>query len=396
MSPMGGDAVLKNTQGHERAAAKRQLRNFASTLLAVFVTSSIGGYYWGHARSINFDDQSESPPLIRGYVASKADRTDTVVFRATYTDGRLASLKKLRELSFACGDRIFLYNEDKNSIQQITDVQSSSVVPSPLPRNGLKFTDTMAFFIGGAGAYSLKEVAPRVKETASEAKGSPRVGFVIALLTVIPAGVATGFWAGYEDQPKCGSELFQKLLQDKVFWTGVDKIYRDHDPGWMFSKFEDFVFVKRENVPSPPPKDFSSTCRPTIFSIFDHSCKQYVGDFESDFEFEGALIEETARTKRLTGVDCGEMRIGAASYLDTRCQQQRNAEASLWTLFSFTNVECRSHTNSSTIEYTFKPAPSDLRHDLEASGQVTSLTLIDKQAGQILVLDQTMYERLAK
>ena len=102
------------------------------------------------------------------------------------------------------------------------------------PRLGISYGEALGFLIGGT---SVTVVGTAEKASASflDVFASASLGKKIVLstagLAMAGAGVAIGYYIGFDDRVRCGDSLFQQLLDDPVFWGGVAEDFSD-DHRW--------------------------------------------------------------------------------------------------------------------------------------------------------------------
>ncbi len=336
-------------------AKKSRANLLLTTLASLFLTSVAVGYYVGRARSVNYDDPTRSPPFILRYVASRATTSPSRGWVESDDIG-LETLRPALAYSFACGTTTFSFDEQQHKLDERPYIDTAERNDPP-PRNNLVFSDAMALFVGGASAYSLKETGGRISTAYNETEPKAKGGFIVALISASAIGVGVGFWLGYNDQPQCGADLFQKLLKSATFWDGVAKFYVAHNPqrAWNFERKDGLILVRSSELRSKPDTSIKR-CEPTILSVFDKSCDKFEADRSSWF-------------------------------LQSSKEEFRNIAR--WQKDGYYN--CVSRENEPVLDRdiflygrtcTLTRAPDHLRHDLELASETALLNAIDKQAGR--------------
>ena len=234
------------TTGPTWVSSKRGL--IFKALSSLFLTSLIGGYITGKARSPKYDDPTLSPPFIRKVVRNVAFKSAPNEWTKVYDpDGRLKSFAPSAiTLSFPCGVEIVSYDSKEKQI--VKSSTSPVFMNSAPPRLGLSFNETLGFIVGGTQVYTAISSGSSFSSLVEVAPLSGRIALIFGGIVSTGSGFALGYYFGFDDRVKCGESVFQKLLSDAVFWEGVASDFvADHT--WVFEYWGQFKY-------RPPKKIF--------------------------------------------------------------------------------------------------------------------------------------------
>lgn len=200
----------------------------------LFVTGFCGGYLLGRGNSPNFNDPTNSPPLIRSVVRHHSDKRlpDRGWHIETLSDGSVRSYRPQRVvLTYSCGVDVWTY--DSSSAGKLDRVAAPSVVAST-PRLGITYPEALGFLLGSTSitaAGTIKTAGTSLVDVLASASLGQRVALAVGGVALTATGVGIGYYFGFDDEIRCGDPLFQQKLNDPVFWVGVANDFLD-DHTW--------------------------------------------------------------------------------------------------------------------------------------------------------------------
>jgi hypothetical protein len=131
-------------------------------------------------------------------------------------------------LTYTCGVDERVYDSANSKIER----HPAATVPNTTPRPGIGYAEALSFLLGGTSITvvgTAKEASTTLLDVFTSASPLRRVGIVIGGLTLTAAGVGIGYYFGFDDRVKCGEPLFRQLLDDPIFWRGVEQDFlTDH------------------------------------------------------------------------------------------------------------------------------------------------------------------------
>ena len=261
---VGGPAIKAASPSAADKKAQEDWQRTVRILEAIgfgLICGSLSGYLLGRARSPKFDDPTDSPPLIRSYVAEhcqfEPDQTSTFISSAEDCivrrdrKGVLKSLGPRGIYVFPCGIDAYTYDPKRHYIEKVpASVETDSKVWRR-PRKGFEFKETLAIIAGGAEGYSLKAAGAFLLDKSTDAaKNNDSLKMLLFACLGAISGFVYGFWLGYTREPRCGDKLFQQLLNDPVFWEGVAAIH-DKSQWWSFSRDRWGIHVVERGIAKP-------------------------------------------------------------------------------------------------------------------------------------------------
>ena len=208
-----------------RARPSRAVLTAAS---AVLVTSAIGGFYLGRARSISYEDRYKTEKRLQAFVYDNARASRPFVFAKRTDDlGRVTQLSLTSApVHFVCGSRTFTYDGNVGAVH--VTATPPSVDPgfdaSKIGRNAVnlaEFDRTLGFMIGGTSAYAVTGTVNKFSALWQVASREDRIRMAVYSSAAAVSGFLLGFYAGYSDQPQCTAEPFQEAVRDPLFWQPI-------------------------------------------------------------------------------------------------------------------------------------------------------------------------------
>jgi hypothetical protein len=146
-------------------------------------------------------------------------------------DGRVSEFRPQRvRLAYACG----IESRDYDSATKIVKRSSVSKIQGSTPRIGISYSDALGFLFGGGTAFSLLTAAKDARVTLAKASIAEvpigrKILFASEAILLAGAGFGIGYGLGFDDQVKCGDQLYRQLLDDPTFWDGVhQEVAEDH------------------------------------------------------------------------------------------------------------------------------------------------------------------------
>jgi hypothetical protein len=161
-------------------------------------------------------------------------------YTASYDGATIVAIGPALCYRFVAGATVFIYDAARDLLAK-EPVESEEASKHRIPRNNLKFSETMTLLIGGSvGSYSVSSVTTHmtsevaahnsVSSVASSVTGVvsmvaayiiDNLKYIIAAILGTVSGLLIGIKLGYRNQPKPGEPLFLTLLNSEVFWRGV-------------------------------------------------------------------------------------------------------------------------------------------------------------------------------
>jgi len=227
-----------------KAAAESLFRRI---LLLLFIGGVVLGVRLGVALSPDYADPTSSPPLIRRVVAERVREKpahtdqrlslwDPVTYLPSYFEPLFDADQKLDgirvhpvSLTFACGTTEYVYSRDKETLLLEPSRRVEMEPGFRVPRKRLAVFDALTLLGLGAEGYRLSSTVPEFIGFLNRAqlKTPKLLQKVVAAGGSLLSGVGIGLWLGYKNDPRCGEPLFERLLNDKVFWKGVYADYQE-------------------------------------------------------------------------------------------------------------------------------------------------------------------------
>jgi hypothetical protein len=121
------------------------------------------------------------------------------------------------------------------------------------PRLGISYAEAVGFLLGGTSITvvgTAKQASISLLDVYASASLSKKVALTFGGIALTAAGVALGYYFGFDDRVRCGDPLFRQLLDDPTFWRGVEQDFFD-DHHWMITYSDqispDPVVLSRED-----------------------------------------------------------------------------------------------------------------------------------------------------